>query len=340
MKGPINIAVVGSGYWGINYVRVFNEIPESKVSLVCDTSESRLRAVRDRFPLISTTPQLDEVLASRWVDAVVIATPASSHFAVASKCLNAGKHVLIEKPVTTTVADGLELIRLAQQQSRTLMVGHTFLYNAGILKLKELMTDANFGKVYYLHATRTNMGPVRSDVNALWDLGAHDVAIFNFLLNAVPLSVSAVAAKVLGKDRHDVGFVSLNYPDTVLANLHSSWVDPNKVREVVVVGSRRRLVFDDLNSLERVRIYEKGMSATMEADTFGEFKLIMRDGDIISPRVPNDEPLKNLASHFLNCIATNQKPLSDGQNGVDVVRVMAAIDQSLAQNGSPVDVPA
>jgi predicted dehydrogenase len=338
MARVVNIAIVGCGYWGVNYLRVLSELPDAKVCLACDLSEDRLRTVRERFPLISTTKQLSEVLTSRWVDAVVVATPAGSHHEVTAQCLAAGKHALVEKPITTSVADALTLIQQAQQTQLVLMVGHTFLYNSGILKIKQLMGEADFGQLYYLHATRTNMGPVRSDVNCLWDLGTHDVAIFNFLLDSVPTSVSAVASPVLGKEKQDVGFVTLRYAHNVIANIHASWVDPNKVREVVVVGSRRRIVFDDLNNVERVRIYEKGLSATMEADTFGEFRLIVHDGDIISPHVPPSEPLKNLAAHFLDCVANGKRPLSDGRNGLDVVRVMSAIDRSLARQGAPVEV--
>jgi predicted dehydrogenase len=334
----LNIAIVGCGYWGINYLRVFNELGGSKVSLVCDASEARLRNIRERYPLISTTTAFSEVLSSRWVDAVVVATPAASHFEIASQCLDKGKHVLVEKPVTVSVEDAENLTKQAAKQQRVLMVGHTFLYNAGILKLKALIQDKDFGNVYYMHATRTNMGPVRSDVNALWDLGSHDVAICNFLLDAMPVSVSAVGSKVLGKQQQDVCFVTMRYKNNVIANIHTSWVDPNKVREVVVVGSRRRIIFNDLNNTERVRIFEKGMSATMEADSYGEFRLIVHDGDIISPHVTPSEPLKNLAMHFLDCITNGKQPLTDGRNGTEVVRVMAAIDRSLAQDGAPVDV--
>lgn len=332
------MAIVGCGYWGVNYLRVFNELPDTKVCLACDVSEDRLRTVRERFPLISTTKQLAEVLSSRWVDAVVVATPAESHHAIAAQCLAAGKHVLVEKPITTSVADAQALVRQAQQTQLVLMVGHTFMYNSGILKIKQLMGEADFGQLYYLHATRTNMGPVRGDVNALWDLGTHDVAIFNFLLDSVPAFVSAVASPVLGKQKQDVGFVTLRYANNVIANIHASWVDPNKVREVVVVGSRRRIVFDDLNNVERVRIFEKGLSATMEAGTYGEFRLIVHDGDIISPHVPPSEPLKNLAAHFLDCVSNGKRPLSDGRNGLDVVRVMSAIDRSMERQGAPVEV--
>ncbi|MCS6860813.1 MAG: Gfo/Idh/MocA family oxidoreductase [Abditibacteriales bacterium] len=335
----IHIAVVGCGYWGINYVRVFSELPDSKVVLACDTSEERLRAVRERFPLIPTTSDWEEAVNNKWVDAVVIATPATTHFAIAQQCLLLGKHVLVEKPLTTTVEDGEALVKTAQQQGRVLMVGHTFLYNPGIRKVKELMAREDFGKVYYLHATRTNMGPVRRDVNALWDLASHDVAIFNYLLDDCPQWVSAVGARVLNNGREDVGFATLHYADGVIANVHVSWVDPNKVREVVVVGSQRRVVFDDLNNVERVRIYEKGIAQSeLEAGSFGEYRLLVRDGDIISPRVDTSEPLKNLGAHFLDCVAHGKPPLSDGGNGLDVVKVMTSIDQSLMQNGAPVKV--
>jgi len=205
-------------------------------------------------------------------------------------------------------------------------------------KLKELMSAGDFGKVYYLSATRTNMGPVRHDVNALWDLAAHDVAIFNFLLDAQPSWVSAVGSNVLGSDRADVAFATLNYPEDVIANVHVSWVDPNKVRELVVVGSQRRLVFDDLNSLERVRIFEKGIAPELEANSFGEYRLLMRDGDIISPRVETSEPLKNQSSYFIDCIQSGLQPRTSGRSGVDVVKALCALDKSMTFNGAPVNL--
>ena len=334
-----NLAVIGCGYWGINYVRVFSELPNCKVALACDASEARLRAVRERYQLISTSANWREALDNRWVDAVVIATPAASHFEIARECLLAGKHVLIEKPLTTKVEDSEALIALAGKQQRVLMVGHTFLYNSGVRKVKDLVSKPDFGRIYYLHATRTNMGPIREDVNALWDLASHDVAIFNYLLNACPERVSAVGTDVFKNKRADVGFATLHYPGGIIANIHVSWVDPNKVREVVVVGSKRRVVFDDLNNLERVRIYEKGVApAEMEADSFGEFRLLVRDGDIFSPHVEASEPLKNLGTEFLECITQNKQPLSDGSGGLDVVKALVAIDKSLAADGAAVNV--
>lgn len=335
----VNVGVIGCGYWGINYVRVFGELADSKVCLACDASVDRVQSVQDRFQLVGTTTDWRDVLSDKRVDAVVVATPATSHFEITHECLLAGKHVLVEKPMTTTVVDGERLVAAAQEQGRILMVGHTFLYNTGIRKVKEIVSDERFGRIYYMHATRTNMGPIRSDVNAIWDLAAHDVSIFNYLLDRTPASVSAVASRVLEHDWEDVAFATLKYAEGVLANVHVSWVDPNKVREVVVVGSQCRVVFDDLNNLERVRVFEKGVSSMpMEADTFGEFRLLVRDGDIVSPRVDAAEPLKNLGAHFLECIVQGREPLSGGRDGLDVVKVMAAIDSSLAQDGVPMEV--
>jgi predicted dehydrogenase len=333
-----NVAVVGCGYWGVNYIRVFSELQRAKVVLVADASSARLEVVRERFPLISTTLNWKEIVENRWVDAVVIATPAATHFQIAREFLRAGKHVLVEKPLTTTVEDGEALIDVCAEAKRILMVGHTFLFNPGIHKVKQLMASSDFGKVYYLHATRTNMGPIRQDVNALWDLASHDVAIFNELLGTQPIRVSAIGSKVLGSDREDVVFATMTYPGGTIANLHVSWVDPNKVREIVVVGGQRRIVFDDLRNLERVRIFEKGVALEMEADSFGEYRLLMRDGDIISPRVDTSEPLKNQSSHFLDCVQTGKQPTSDGRNGLDVVRVLLALTKSIVLQGAPVSV--
>jgi len=335
----INVALIGCGYWGINYVRVFSEIPEAQIVLACDASEERLRVVRERYPLIQTTANYEEALNSRHVDAAIVATDAFSHYQIARQCLMSGKHVLVEKPLATDVSDSESLIQVADEQKRILMVGHTFLYNAGVRKMKELVSRDDFGRIYYVHATRTNMGPVRHDVNAVWDLASHDIAIFNYLLDAQPVWVSAVGSKVLGGEQEDVAFATLGYLNEVIANIHASWLDPNKVRGVVVVGSQRRIVFDDLNNVERVRIYEKGVSpAPMEADSFGEFRLLVRDGDIISPRVEASEPLRNVTAHFVECVASGSRPLTDGYDGLHVVKVMSAIQGSMNLRGAPVTV--
>jgi len=331
------VGVVGCGYWGVNYVRVFNELPNSTVTRVCDQRLERLDFIKQRYPFVSTHTTLSDLLRDAHMSAVVVSTPSSNHYEVAKACFQAGKHVLIEKPLTTTVKHCEELIQLAADMERVLMVGHTFLYNAGIRKLKELVSKEEFGRMYYLHATRTNLGPIRQDVNAVWDLAPHDISIFNYILGTLPIHVSAVGSKQLG-EREDVAFITLTYPNNVIGNIHVSWADPNKVREIVAVGSSQRIVFDDLNNLEHIRVFEKGVTHQQEADSYGEFRLLMRDGDIISPKVEASEPLKNQALHFLDCIEKGQVPLTDGQNGLDVARVLVAVDKSLKKHGVPVEV--
>ncbi|HVF91328.1 MAG TPA: Gfo/Idh/MocA family oxidoreductase [Blastocatellia bacterium] len=335
----IKLAIIGCGYWGINYVRVFSEIPDVCVKIACDQNPERLQVIRERYPLIDARESWEETVSDREIDAVVIAAPARDHYLLSRGSLSNGKHVLVEKPLASDVSQAEALVREAKESGRILMVGHTFLYNAGIRKMKELMSSDSFGRIHYLHATRTNMGPIRRDVNVVWDLASHDIAIFNYLLDAEPIWVSAVGSRVFSPEREDVGFVALNYPRGVIASIHTSWLDPNKVREVVVVGSQRRIVFDDLKNLERVRIFEKGVGpAEMEADSFGEFRLLVRDGDIISPWIEPSEPLRNLALHFLECVRGESRPITDAVNGLSVVRVLAAIDKSLAERGAPVNV--
>lgn len=337
-----NIAVVGCGAWGLNYVRVLSELRGQGVVVeACDTRQERLVQVIQRFPTLRTTTDLDDVLDNTWLDAVVVSTPASTHYEIARQCLLAGKHVLVEKPLTLRVEESEDLIALAQARERVLMVGHTFLYNSGIWKMRECMQRRDFGQVYYLQATRTNLGPFRQDVHAVWDLAPHDVSICNYLLGMQPQWVSAVGTRHLHPDREDAAFITLTYPDNIIANIHVSWTTPHKVRQVTAVGSEQMIVFDDLNNVERVRLYQKGVSlAEIDVDSFGEFRLLVRDGDIISLHVEPSEPLKNQCLHFLECVNEGRQPQTDGYNGLEVVRVMVAIETSLRQHGAPVAVAA
>jgi predicted dehydrogenase len=339
MTKQVGIAILGCGYWGINYVRVFSELPESRVVAVCDQRTERLQEVGRRFPGMQLITETEDVLGLDGVDAVVVCTPATTHYNVTRRCLEMGKHILVEKPITTTATDAEALTTLAESEGLILMVGHTFLYNPGVKKLKEYIKQGDVGRLYYLYARRTNLGPIRRDVNALWDLAPHDVSIFNYLLDSTPKWVSAVGAKVLRNHREDVGFISLGYQSNIVGHIHVSWADAYKVREVVVVGSDKRVVFNDLNPFERVRAYEKGVTLMEpEASSYGEYQFLMREGDIISPRVEVSEPLKNQCSHFLECVTHGTRPLTGGWEGQEVVRVMEAIDRSIERNGAPVDV--
>ncbi len=338
IANPVGIAVVGCGYWGMNYVRIFDELPESRVVAVCDQRSDRLLELTWRFPGAHMTTQIEDAVSEPGVDAVVVCTEATTHYDIARRCLLAGKHVLVEKPLTTTVAEAEELIALAESRPAVLMVGHTFVFNAGIRKIKEYLQKGQ-GRIYYLYARRTNLGPIRHDVNALWDLAPHDIAVFNYLLDSSPEWVSAVGGKVLRNCREDVGFVSVGYPENVLGHIHVSWADPNKAREMVIVTSDKRIVFNDLSGLEQVRVFEKGVSVLeQEPLNYGEFRFQIRDGDIISPRIEASEPLKNQCRHFLDCVRLGHRPISSGVEGCDVVRVLEAVNHSIQCKGLQVEV--
>jgi predicted dehydrogenase len=335
----VRMGLIGFGYWGPNYARVLNETPGAQVTVICDASADRLAQVRQRYAGVATCRDAAEVFARDDVDAVVIATPASTHQPLVAAALRHGRHVLVEKPMSLDTAGCDALCALAGSARRVLMVGYTFLYNSGVRKMKACMGEADFGQTYYLHATRTNLGPIRQDVNAVWDLAPHDVAIFNYLLDQQPEWVTAVGTSVLRSGREDIGFATLGYPNGVLGNIHVSWADPNKVREVVAVGSRRRVVFNDLNDAERVRYFERGVSVgEAVAESFGEFKLLVRDGDIVSPKVEPSEPLKNQCADFVAAIASGRRPLADCAFAAGVVRTLVAIEASMRERGKAVGV--
>jgi predicted dehydrogenase len=337
-SAKVGVAIIGCGYWGGHYVRIFNELPDSRVIAVCDQRPDRLREIARRFPGLYLTTQVDEAVTHPGVDAVIVCTEASAHYEMVRRALSAGKHVLVEKPLTTTSSDAEKLIELAESTSLTLAVGHTFVFNAGVRKVKEYIQKGE-GRVYYLYARRTNLGPIRRDVNAVWDLAPHDIAIFNYLLERLPLWVSAVGGTVLGNRLHDVGFVSLGYPDNILAHVHVSWADPDKAREIVVVKNDKRIVFNDLNVVEPVRVFEKGVTPVeQDAWSYEEFRFEIRDGDIISPRVEAVEPLKSQCRHFLECVVNWKPPVSGGLEGLHVVRVLEAVNRSLERKGIQVEV--
>lgn len=337
MSDPIRIAVVGCGYWGINYVRLVSELAQTEIAVVCDKSEERLKEVRNRFGDFPVATDPAQALAEYDIDAAIIATTASTHYGVARQFLEAGIPVLIEKPLTILSEEAEELIDIAERRNVVLMVGHIFTFNPGIRKVKEYINKSETGTVYYLHARRTNLGPIRHDVNALWDLAAHDISIFNYLLDSQPDWVSAVGGKVLHRRMDDVGFATLHYPNGVLGHIHVSWADPTKVREVVVVGSKVRIAFNDLDLSDKVRVFYKGAGSNKEeAGNYGEFQSAIHDGDILIPSIEHGEPLKNQVLHFIDCIQQHIRPITDGNAGLEVIRSLEAIDMSIQNNGVPI----
>jgi len=334
----VPIAVVGCGYWGVNYLRLLSELPHAVLAGVCDQNRDRVDEVARRFHVETAWKDLDSVLAEPAVQAVVVATPSSTHAGVVRRCLDAGKHVLVEKPLALSTDDAVELVALAHKADRRLMVAHTFMYNPAVRALKRYVRSEAFGDVYYIVSRRTHLGLIRPDVNAVWDLAPHDVSIFSYVLETLPTSVSAVGGRFLHPQKEDVAFVTLTYPNGVVGNIQISWIDSNKVREVVVVGSRQRIVFDDVNNLEKIRIFEKGAAISGDVNSFGEFQLQLRDGDILSPKIEATEPLRNQCEHFVECVVSGREPLTGGGAGLDVVKIMVAIEHSLAKRGVPVPV--
>jgi predicted dehydrogenase len=339
MASTIRLALIGYGYWGPNYARVLGELPDAELVAICEVDPGKLQRAVSRYPHVLACTHTGKVLDDNSIDAVIVSTPATCHYDLARAFLESGRHVLVEKPMALKVCQCERLCELAERTGKVLMVGYTFLYNPGIRKMKECVRSPEFGRIYYLHSTRTNLGPIRGDVNAIWDLAPHDVAIFNYLLDQQPRWASAIGSKVLQHEREDVGFITFGYSDGVIANIHISWADPNKVREVVAVGSRGRVVFDDLKPGEQVRIFEKGLTVGESfVETYGEFKQLVRDGDIISPKVEPGEPLKDQCHDFVASILAKRRPLSDATLGTQVTRALIAVDASMRENGAPIEV--
>lgn len=335
IAAPIRVAVVGAGHWGPNLIRNFDNRPASVVRAVCDRDRARLDQVAARFPHIPVTDQFELVLADADIDAVVVATPTGSHFALCKAALAAGKDVLVEKPITTRTADALELTALAEREGRILMVGHVFLFNQAVRRVRAYLEAGDLGRVYFVSMVRTNLGPIRADVNASWDLISHDLSIVNYWLGGEPLSVSAVGGNWINPGVEDAIFATLRYPNGILVNVHASWLNPRKARDITVAGDRRMLTFDDMNLMEPIRIYDKRVAEEAPAvvDTFASFRASIRDGDITIPKISAGEPLKAECDHFLECVRTRKRPLVGGTEATAVVRALEAIDRSMRAGG-------
>jgi predicted dehydrogenase len=339
----LRVAVIGLGYWGPNYARVVTELPDVELVAACDLSEQATAFVKTRYPSIPVGRDASEILDADDVDAVVVATPTSTHYALTLASLDAGKHVLCEKPLARTTGECDELIEAARRGDRVLFVGHTFVFNPAVREMRRRVVSGELGRVLYCHAVRTSLGPIRHDVNALWDLAPHDLSILFYLLDREPVSVSAMGESFLRNGFEDVAFLQLRFDDGSIAAAHLSWLDPYKVRRVTVVGDQRMVVFDDVAIDEKLKIFDKGVSYESVSEAargaeFGEFKALIRDGDIVIPKIPAAEPLKEQVAHFVDCCAAGTTPEADGVAGRRVVAVLEAATESLRSGGTPVDV--
>jgi predicted dehydrogenase len=335
MGKGIRIGVVGAGYWGKNLVRNFAELPGSELVMVCDSDPSRLGAVSKSFPGAKVTPEYGDLLERKDIDAVVVVTPAARHYEHVLGALRSGKHVFVEKPMTMSAREAIELEELARTRKLTLMVGHLLIYHPAVRKLKDLIEAGELGEVYYLYAQRVNLGKVRKDENALWSFAPHDISVVLYLLGAEPETVTAVGECYLQRNIEDVVFLTMKFPDKKMAQVQLSWLDPHKERKLTVVGSRKMAVFDDGQASEKIKIFDKGFDRPPEYGSYGEY-LTLRDGDILIPRIDMKEPLRLECEHFIECVREGKRPLTDAKAGVEVVKVLEAGQRSLEAGGVPV----
>ena len=330
--GNLRVGVIGAGYWGPNLVRNLFEAPDAEAVAVADLSDDRLDAVRKRYPSVRTTTRYQELLSDRAIDAVCVATPVSTHHAIASEALRAGKHVLVEKPLARTVDEAESLVALAAEAKRVLMVGHTFVYNPAVRKVREIVESREIGDVYYVDSQRVNLGLHQFDINVLWDLGPHDISIVLYWLGEEPEWVSCTGACYIQANIEDVAFLSMGFPSGALAHAHLSWLAPGKRRAMTVIGSKRMVVYDDVEVAEKVKVFDHGVER-MDPD---ELRRSYRAGDIHAPHIATTEALQIQVRDFIGAIRSGRPPLSDGLAGLRVVRVLEAAMRSLRQGGTRV----
>jgi len=334
----INIGVIGYGYWGPNMVRNFFEAPGSQVTMVSDLRAERLPLVQSRYPTVRVTQKASELIEDSHVDAVIISTPVSSHYELALQALRAGKHVLVEKPLTATLEQAQLLIEEAERRKRVLMVDHTFIYTGAVCKAHDLIASGELGDVYYYDSVRVNLGLFQHDVSVLWDLAVHDLSIMDYILPMKPVAVSATSAAHVKGVPEDVAYLTLLFESNVIAHVHVNWLAPVKIRRTLIGGSRKMIVYDDLEPSEKIKIYDKGITLNNDAENVYKLLVGYRTGDMVAPQIEGTEALRTEAIHFLKCIAEGKQPLTDGQAGLQVVRILEAATLSIQEKGKPVEL--
>ncbi len=334
----MKIAVIGCGYWGPNLIRNFIQSNKVKELICCDQDQKRLARMKNLYPSVSTATNHEELLNMPDLDAVAIATPVRTHHPIAKEFLSRGKHVFVEKPFTNSFESACELVKLAEENKAVLMVGHTFEYTAAVNKIREIVQSGELGKILYISCIRVNLGLFQQDINVVWDLAPHDISIILYIMGETPVSVNSQGKAHFNPAVEDVATTTLNFKNGLIAFLHNSWLDPNKIRKTTIVGSRKMLVYDDIEPQEKIKIYDKGVDVPPYYDTFAEFQLAYRYGDIYSPRIQDYEPLKKECEHFLECVKDGRPPHTDGHNGLRVVSILEAASKSIKQGGKPISI--
>jgi predicted dehydrogenase len=333
---PVSIGIVGCGYWGPNLARNFMSISNCRVKIISDVQVERLAYIQSLYCDLDITTNYTELIDAPDIDALVIATPVRFHFEMGYEALKAGKHIFIEKPMATSVKEAQTLIETAEEHNRTLMVGHTFIYSAAVRKIKEIVKSGELGEIQYISARRLNLGLFQKDINVAWDLAPHDISIISYVLEKDPISINCQGKAHVNPDVEDITSMVLNYENGGIATIQNSWLDPNKVRDMTFVGSKKMLVYNDLEPMEKIKIYDKRVEIPPHYDTFEEFHYSYHYGDMHAPYIKQYEPLKVECQHFIDCINTRQTPITNGMEGLKVIRILEAASQSLGMGGAPV----
>ncbi len=321
----INVAVIGVGNWGKNHIRILSGLKNAKLRSVCDIDEEKLMIIKKNYPNVEIFTNPKDIFNDPSIDGVVIASSSENHFKLAEKALENNKDVLVEKPMTLDSNDAEILIEKAENKKRILMVGHLLVYHPAVRKIKELIESGELGEIYYLYSQRVNLGSIRRTENSLWSLGPHDISLALYLLGEEPDSVSAYGESYIQSDVNDVVFLNLHFSDKKIANIHLSWLDPHKIRKLTIVGSKKMVVFDDMEVREKIRIYDKGVNK-IDDNYFNDY-ISLRFGDVLIPKLDNAEPLKIEDAHFIDCIHNRKKPITDGENGLKVIKILEEADK-------------
>ena len=334
----LNVAVVGVGYWGPNMIRNFYAHPQTNIKLCCDLKEERLKFIKSSFPTVVGTTNYNDILEDTGIDLVVVCTPVFTHYELAKAALNAGKHVLIEKPMTSTSAQGEEILELAEKKGLKVFVDHTFLFTGAVRKMREVIENGEVGDLYYFDSVRINLGLFQHDVNVIWDLAPHDISIMQFLLNQIPECVIATGSDHLNNGLEDVAYLTVYYPNKLIAHIHANWLSPVKIRHTLLAGSKKMVVWDDTEPSEKVRIYDKGVEVVQTADQVYNMLIQYRTGDMYCPKLESIEALKAEVGHIVNCIENNSASIISGEAGLMVTKILEASDQSIKNRGKEIQI--
>jgi predicted dehydrogenase len=332
-QAPIGVAVIGCGYWGPNLIRNFSTCKATRVVMICDRDRTRLDRVAPSYPQARPIETVDDVFQNPEVDAVAIATPVHTHTPLALAALKAGKHVLVEKPLTANTRDAERIDATAKELGLTLMVDHTYVYSPAVRRIKALVDSGDLGELYYIDSVRINLGLFQNDINVLWDLAPHDLSIVDYLLGRLPRSLAATGVSHTSSGLEDVAYLSLDFGESLMATFHVNWLSPVKVRHTIIGGSKQSLVYNDLEPVEPIKIYDCGIQLDQSTEARYGALLGYRMGDIWSPNLPREEPLQNLVQHFADCIRTGTAPLTDGEAGLRIVRILEAAQHSIKAQG-------